>query len=331
MKPKYGLLVCLFFLNLQISVELVQAESVRVLITGNLVVSQDNPTGVSIPLSYVGSTIISLDKEVRFFRGVELELTVPQTYLAYRGSLAIAMYADLNSTPDFGIADIEGRQISFELVPNKIQTVYQIPLRSFHGLKTTPYVSVPTDIIAPSSFPILFRLMPVIKGLSETIESMFFTLHVKPILSNEGAVRIAFRYPEQLQGKPFIILIDDVVIEHPGEEQLLKEGEHHLVVLSDDYRNESRRFLIERGKILNITIALQDPTPLILFEAPEDVRIYFDNELLVNTVQPHPVEPGTHAVTFQMSDYSVTRPLTVQKGKIYKVALTVDITISESE
>ncbi|MDR3172005.1 MAG: hypothetical protein LBU17_10325 [Treponema sp.] len=326
MKTRYGVLVCLFFFNFQI-----HAEMVRALITGNLVIAQDNPAGVSIPLSYVSSTLITLDKEVRFFRGVELELTVPQTYLAYRGSLAIALYADLNHIPDFGIADVLGRQISFEPIPNKIQTIYQLPLRPAHGLKTTPYVSVPTDIIPPSSFPILFRLMPVIKGLNEEIESMSFQLNVKPILSNEGAVRIACRYPEQLQGKPVIILIDDVVIEHPGDEQLLREGEHHLIVLSDDYRNESRRFLIERGKILDITIALQDPTPLVFFEAPADARIYFDNELVVNTLKPYAVEPGTHEVTFRMSDYSVTRPLTVQKGKTYKVALTVDLTISESE
>ncbi|MDR0629721.1 MAG: hypothetical protein LBG24_08835 [Treponema sp.] len=326
MKPRYVVQVWLLFAAFHL-----EAESIRVLITGDTQVSLYNPEGVSIPLSYVSSVLITLDQEVRFFRGVSLELTVPQTFLPHYGSLAIVLYADLDTIPGPGITDMGGRQISFELVPNKIQTVYHIPLRTAHGLRTTPYTSVPTGIIPPSAFPILFRLMPVIKGLSEEIQSMVFQLQVKPLLTNEGAVRIGFRYPEQLPGKPFILLVDDVLIERPEEEQFLREGEHHLVLLSDAYRNENRRFLVERGKILDITIELQDPSPRIIFEAPENTRIYFDNEPVEDTQRSYPVEPGGHEVKFQMSDYSIIRPLTVQKGKTYKVALTVDVMISESE
>lgn len=330
MKPRYAVLVCLFCLGIYIQGKL-HAESIRALIAGNLEIALDNPGGVSIPLSYISAVTIGLDQDVRFFRGVELELTVPQTYLDYYGSLAIVLYANLDATPEPGVVDLEAQQISFEPIPNKIQTVYQIPIQSSHGLRTTPYISVPTGVIPPSSFPLLFRIMPVIKGLNEEIESMVFQLHSKPILSNEGAVKILPRFPEQLLGKPFIVLIDDAVIEKPEEEQVLREGEHHLVVLSEDYRNESRRFMVERGKVLDIIVELQDPTPIILFEAPENALIYVDNELLANTLKPYPAEPGRHEIKFQMSDYSIIRSLTVQKGKIYRVALTVDITISESE
>ncbi|MDR2535215.1 MAG: hypothetical protein LBD29_04180 [Treponema sp.] len=330
MKPRYVVLACLFCLGINIQGKL-YAESIRALIAGNLEIALDNPGGVSIPLSYISSVTINLGQDLRFFRGVELELTAPQTYLDHYGSLAIGLYANLNTTPSPGIADLEAQQISFEPMPNKIQTIYQIPIKASHGLRTNPYISVPTGIVSPSSFPLLFRIMPVIKGLNEEIESMLFHLHIKPILSNEGGVKINPRYPEQLSGKPFVVLIDDMVIENPEEEQILKEGTHHLVILSEDYRNESRRFLVERGKILDITVELQDPTPIIIFEAPENALIYVDNELLTNTVKPYLVEPGRHEVKFQMSDYSIIRPLTVQKGKTYRVALTVDITVSESE
>jgi hypothetical protein len=296
---------------------------------GSLLVGLDNPAGVSVPLSYTGSAVVRLGDDVRFFRGVELSLTVPQMYLAYRGSLAVVVYTDLDKVPTSGIADVEGQRLTFDSNLNKIQTVYQIPLREGHGLRTTPYVTL-LGYVSPSSFPILFRIMPVIKGLSESIENMKFSLTAKPVLSNEGALSLSFRYPEQLQGKPFTVLIDDEPVGNTGEQRLLREGEHHLIVLSDDFRNENRRFLIERGKTLNLIIELQDPTPLIYFEAPEKTVIYFDN-MLVNAATPLLAEPGQHEIKFLLSDYSIIRPILLQKGKTYKIAMRVDVHVSESE
>jgi hypothetical protein len=310
---------------------IIGADPLRIANAGNLLVSLNNLGGDTISLSYVDSAVISLDQDIRFFRGIELEFTVPQTYLAHRGSLALALYGNLNRTPEPGVADLEGRQLFIEPIPNKIQVIYQIPIRSNHGLRPSPYVSLPVGIAAPESFPILFRVMPVIKGLSEEIETMRFQLSVKPILSDEGAVRIMPRYPEQLPRRPFTALIDDEVVEQPREIRLLKEGEHRLVIISDDYRNENRRFLIERGKILDLTMDLQDTTPLVFFEAPENAVIFFDNEAVESGSQPLTVEPGLHEVRFQMSDYSVLKPLTIQRGKTYRVALEVDVSVSESD
>jgi hypothetical protein len=322
----YGALVLLYLLSLPLP-----AETIRVLIAGDLGVSLDNPEGTSVSLSYVDSALIHLDQEVRFFRGIELELTAPQNYLAHRGSLAIVLYRELDRIPEPGIADIQGEQISFEPVPNKIQTIYQIPIRAGHGLRTTPYASIPTGVIAPSSFPILFRLMPVIKGLSEEVESMQFRLSVKPIFSDEGAVKITPRYPEQLPGKPFTVFIDKTLLEQPQEERHLNEGEHHLEIVSHDYRSENRRFLVERGKILDLSIDLRDATPLVLFEAPQDSRIFFDGALLENNLKPLLAAPGIHEVKFQLSDYAVVKPLKVQKGKTYRVVMSVDVQISETD
>jgi hypothetical protein len=304
-------------------------ESARVIIAGTSEISLANP-GASIQLSYNSSALIKLGQDLRFYRGIELELNAPQGWLPYGGSLAVVFYADLNTAPAQGVADIEGRQIFFQPLPDKIQNIYQIPLQAHHGIKNTPYTLV-TGALPAASYPLVFRIMPVIKGISEGMESLVFTLHVKPILNDKGAVKIGFRYPAQLQAKPLTVLIDDMVVEKPEEELLLNEGEHHLLVLSDNYRNESRRFLVEKAKILDISIALKDPTPLILFEAPENAVIYLDNGRIHNPQEAFAVEPGIHEIRFQLSDYSVTRSITVQKGKTYKAVLLVDVNFSENE
>jgi hypothetical protein len=69
---------------------------------------------------------------------------------------------------------------------------------------------------------------------------------------------------------------------------------------------------------------------LVIFEAPENARIYFDNQR-IEPAGPMPVEPGVHEVKFQLSDYAIVKPLVVQKGKTYRVALAVDVLVSESD
>ncbi|GHV69249.1 hypothetical protein AGMMS49928_10890 [Spirochaetia bacterium] len=307
------------------------ADPVRVTVVGSLDISSEKTAESSLALGYASSALVMLDRETRFFRGIELELAIPAAFLAHQRSLAIVLYGDLDKVPGVGVADIEGRQIALAGLPGKIQIIYQIPLTSSHGLRNSPYASVLTGIVPPSSFPLLVRIMPVDKGLAGDIEKMIINLTARPIFSDEGAVKINCRYPPLLAGKPFTVLVDDEIIERPMDERLLKEGEHHLMVLSEDYRNESRRFMVERGKVLDILVELQDPTPLIIFEAPENAQVYLDNQLLGPNPGPVTVEPGNHEIRFQVGDYSVIRPLIAQKGKTYRAALTVDVTISDEE
>jgi hypothetical protein len=326
MKYRAAAVIFIFLLSVQ-----AEGEPLRVLLAGIHTVSLTEGEGTAVPLSFVSSSIIKLEGDTRFFRGIELELSAPQNFPAHSGSVAAALYGELSHVPAPGVADLEGRQLAFSPLPAKIQTVYQIPLRPGHGLRTTPYATLLTDVVEPSAFPLLFRLMPVIKGFTNELERMVFSLKVKPILSDEGALRINFRYPLNLTNRPFMVLIDDVLIENPGEERLIKEGLHHLVILSENYRNQSSSFIVERAKVLYLNIELQDPTPILIFEYPENARVFLDNVFLPNPGSPTPVEPGLHEVRFEVSDYTILRPVTVQKGKTYRIALSVDVNITETE
>jgi len=320
------LTVCLLFPIINLF-----SESFRTIVEGSFEVSSDRPAGSSATLGINSSVIFNLGGETRFLRGIELEITAPQAWLSYRGSLVMTVYNNINPQTAAGVADMEGTRIAFEPLPARLQIVYQIPIRQNHGLRTTPYITVPTGIIAPSSFPLLFSLSPVLKGLTNEFENMTFNITVRPILSDEGAVRITPRFPPQLRNRPITVLINDNVISNISEPVFLREGEHHLLILSDDYRNESRRFVVERAKVLDLAIDLQDPTPILIFEAPQNAQIFLDNVLVTRSRDQVTVEPGPHEVRFQIGDYTVIRTLNVQRGKTYRVALEVDLTIDEIE
>jgi hypothetical protein len=310
------------------------SEELRVLFAGSLEASQGSKAPVSLP--YNGSALIFLGEDRRFFRGIELEIAPPPEWLFHQGSLVLAAYAGLSRLPPElprpGAAlDIAGERFLYDPLPGKLQIVYQVPLREGHGLRSNPYTAVSPSLIPPSSFPILFRLLPAIKGIDTELEQMRFRFSVKPVLGDEGAVRINFRYPKQLPNRPFTLLIDNHAVALPVEELFLKEGEHHLHILSDDYRNEDRFFLVERARVLDLSIELQDPAPLLFFEAPAGTAIFLDGGPVEETLEPVLAEPGPHVVRFQMAGYSITKNIQVQRGKTYHIVVTMDVELTESD
>jgi hypothetical protein len=323
--PKAKIILAIFLL---FSFSNLQAESFRTVVEGIVEVST-GPADSPVPIGINSAVIINLGADARFLKGVEIEISAPQNWLPYRNSLVMIMYNKINPQTANGITDIDGSRIAFEPLPSRLRIIYHIPIRQQHGLRTTTSVTVPTGIIQSASFPIMFRLMQVTKGLPDDFENMTFSFTAKPILSDEGAVRIIHRYPAQLRNRPFTVLIDDNVIPNISEQILLREGEHHLVILSEDYRNESRRFVIERAKVIDLTIELQDPTPIIIFEAPQNAQIYLNNNLIPRNRESVTIEPGQHEVKFHVGDYTITRTLNVQRGKTYRVSLAVDLTIQE--
>ncbi|MCL2801584.1 MAG: hypothetical protein FWD28_07500 [Treponema sp.] len=307
----------------------INAESFRTVVEGTVEVFPGAPeTTVSIGIN--SAVIINIGADARFVRGIEIEITAPQSWLPYRGSLVMMMYNNLSPQAGTGVTDMIGSRIAFEALPSRLRTIYHIPIRAQHGLRNTTTVSVPSSIAQPATFPIMFRLMQVTKGLPDSFEHTRFNIIARPILSDEGAVRLVPRFPPQLRNRPFTVFINDIAITNISEQIVLREGENHLVVVSDDYRNISRRFVVERTRVTDLIIELQDPTPMISFEAPQGAQIFLNNTL-IRTRDPIPVEPGTHDIRFQISDYTITRTLNVQRGKTYRVALSADLTINEED
>jgi hypothetical protein len=167
------------------------------------------------------------------------------------------------------------------------------------------------------------------KTLNEALETMRFQLIVRPLLTNEGAVKISLKYPANLPGDSVVVLIDDKIVDYPENESLFAEGEHSLTILSGNYRTENRRFLVERGKILELSIMLTGLTPLLIFEAPEKAEVYLDGEALANPEIPAAVEPGTHEIRIQVSGYSLSKKIIVEKGKTYTITFMASLLVNE--
>lgn len=303
------------------------AENIRADIVDVSELTREKP--VAFTLGFNDSAALIPEKDTRFFRGVEIEITAPQVWLAHHGGLAVVLYAGANKPPSKGRNELEVTQVRSDVIAGRIQTVYQIPVRKNHNLRDTPYGTV-LPVIAPQDFPLIIRIMPITKDLPAEVENMRFQVNARSILSDEGAAKINVRYPANLRNKPYTLLIDDIIVENAQNELLFREGEHHLMIISGDYRNESRRFLVERSKTIELNIMLQDVTPLLIFEVPDNSRVFLDNAR-VTPGAPRPVEQGNHEIKVQVSDYTIIKSLYVQKGKTYRVSFIVDLAVQEED
>lgn len=306
------------------------AEDIRLHIADTIEVSKDKTAGGALQLGFSDSAAIFLDRDTRFLRGVELEITAPQLWLAHHGSLAVALYAAPSKNPVKGNMELEARQLRTDVLANRIQTVYQIPVRKNHQFRNSPYTTLLSPAL-PSEFPLILRIMPLVKEVGDEVENMRFQVNVKPVLSDEGAARVNIKYPPNLQNKPWTMFIDDKIVEPTQDELVFREGSHHLLLISNDYRNESRRFMVERGKTIELNINLQDLTPFLIFEAPDNARIFLDNARVSQVNVPRPVEAGTHEVKVLVSDYTIIKTVFVQKGKTYRISFTVDLSVLEED
>jgi hypothetical protein len=302
----------------------VTAETVNAPLTGRLIVDTTKSEAVTIVFSENHAVILDIVGDIRFSRGMELELTSPQSTFA-KNTYVLTFYRDLKE-PSETAAEWEAELLYTENLAGKIAPVYQIPFRLGSGLRRTPYVTVLPETL--DAFPLILHITPA-KPSSD--EAALFHLSAKPVFSDEGAVKMTLRYPQLLRDRPVSILIDDEVVENVSEALFLREGEHQLLIISEDYRTESRRFFVDRGKTAEIFITLKDTTPLLLFEAPDRALIFINNRRIITTDAPYPIAPGIYDIKIQVSDYTIIKTVQIQKGKTYRIAFTVDMSVNETD
>jgi hypothetical protein len=299
------------------------ADTVKATLAGRIVVDTSSYEAVTALFSETQAVILEIEGDTRFLRGVEVEITVPQSALS-RNPLTLTFYHNAKETGRTE-DEWEASPAYTESLAGKIAPVYQIPLKLDSGLRRTPYVTVLPD---ETAFPLLLRIT---SAKTPPDEMTPFHLSVKPITSDEGTMKLTLSYPQLLLNRPVSVLIDDEVVENIANAQILREGEHQLLVISADYRTESRRFFVDRGKTTEISITLKDTTPLLLFEAPERALVFINNRRIVTTDAPYPIAPGIYDIKIQVSDYTIIKTVQIQRGKTYRIAFTMDMSISETD
>lgn len=289
---------------------------------------------VSVSIGYNDGLAVILPEDRTFLKALEIEIRSPDLAIQFPGSMAYALYTDISQLPDGRTIDFSGEKILMEILPSRLAFALRIPLRDNHGLKSDPYTEVLAEVPPAESFPLFFRLFPIMKGLPDDFETASFSVKVKPVLADEGGLLLSIAYPEQdavqlHEPGSLSVRIDEKAVPEPEKMQILSPGEHLLAVYAEKYRTEVRTFTIERARITGITIEMKDTAPTVTFASPDNVEVVFDGEIVADPRGTMKIEPGRHTVMFSVGDYSLQRQFTAEEGRDYSVSMTVDAEVIE--
>ena len=197
-------------------------EDIRVYVPGSVVVSSARIQGESVQIRYNEAVGIQLAANDSFIQGIEIEIRIPKELLPYVASVGWSLYEKV--TPAFLKTryDYQGQQLFFQPLPERVSVVIQIPVDRNHSLKTSSFATVLPLIAGPDRFPLLFRLFPLGKGISKALEENYFSVTVRPVVRNEGALSVSFAQPG-IDPKDVGITVDDVRYPYSDKYIFLKQ------------------------------------------------------------------------------------------------------------
>lgn len=323
------LLVAGFFARAALSPAL-GAQELRTVVAGIAALQSDNAEGTRLVMGYDDAIAVTLPKESPFIQGFEIELKLPPALASAPGAFAYELWRRIDPVPDKGRYGYRGERIITQPLPARAGLVLQIPVRRDNSMKSGPYATVIPTLVEAKDFPFFFKLVPITKGSSSEVEAAQIQVRVRPILTDEGGLRIILKYPEgQLERGAIVAMVDDKKVD-PAAALTLKAGGHRLLVSSETYRDESRSFSIEQGRSLDLLIELQDTTPILLIEAPDSALVLIDGARVDHVAKPQmAIEAGEHSASCKIGDYSLSRKFTVARGKTYKLILSIDLQVQE--
>ncbi|MFP3958689.1 MAG: hypothetical protein ACLFUX_00825 [Spirochaetaceae bacterium] len=302
-----------------------------------LVVQPSDTDGLSAHLRPEDLAALSIDQEMDFLRGIQLEIRLPEAIRENRGEFGVYLYDGVAPSPREGRqAQYGGRRILFHPLPSASRLFVTIPVHQNHGLRETADAVLLDEVIRPERFPVLVTFMPVMKGVSS--EAMQTTLRItaKPLVFDVGAVRLRLYDPDGTDVldtagvlDELTLLLDDEEIEYGDEPIVVPPGLHRLVLESPRFENERVTFGVERGSVAEVEIELTEPQSEISFEAPEGAALFIDGEEVDYRNEEVSLSEGDHTVMFRIGDYSVSRSFTVDPKKSYKISLKLDILIDK--
>jgi len=294
-------------------------------------VSSENGEGETVSLRYNEAVAVLFPADPTFIQGLEFELRIPKAFQGSESSIAWSVYSGITPSPATDRLDYSGELVATQPLPARVAMNLILPIASRHGIKSGPFASLIPMVVGEDRFPVVFKLSPIGKGLQPAMETAEFKLTIRPVLRDEGGIRVSVSYPDGTDHPATAVFVDDKRADDPHALILAKKGARVVRVSAEGYREEVVTVAVEPGKVIPLTVAMTPNAPLLVFQAPSGTFVSIDGQSVPPAeLSGMAVEPGEHTLLFRIGDYSMTRKFMALRGKVYRVVLSVELEILTS-
>lgn len=297
-------------------------------------VSMPEQGNVTVEAGINDALAITLPSDTTFLQGIELSIKIPEVLSRYYGSVAYSLYTDITPDPTADTINYTGTREMIDTIPGSLSLNLILPLMESNTIRKNPYTLVLPTVYDLDSPVLFFRFQLVMKGIPEEYEKDPFIVTVKPVYIDKGKMTLNLTYPLDKNGKilesPYTVFIDEQLVSLPNQTMILDTGTHHLSIVSDHYRNETRTFSVEAAKTTEVDIELRDIAPTLQFVAPDNTIVFLDGVEIPYTKQAFVISQGNHTIRFIIGDYETVKTIQAVNGRSYVINLSLDVEVTET-
>lgn len=276
------------------------------------------------------SLAMKLPEDKTFIEGIEIKMDIPEAIAYWQDCVACSVYNKISPSPSENQIDYSGSRQFVSTLPGRLSWVLQVPLKKENSLKQNQYTTLMDSVVDFEQSTIFLRLQPVMKGVPEEAMESKIKLTVKPILSDQGELKLSLTGADSKKPENATIYVDDKIVTLSKAGKIfLDTGVHNLSVTSPSFRNEVRTLRIDRAKTTELQIELKSIEPSLFVSAPEGTKTFIDDKIFTLFGKESYIEEGEHKIRFTVGDYEIVRTINAIKGKTYRVNCSVDLTITE--
>jgi hypothetical protein len=303
------------------------ADTIHGKINAVTTVGNGSSPSASLPVHLEDNWGVILGEERDFLRGVEIEVTLPEEVSLYTGTYAVFVYNKVTPAPDVNTTSYQGSLLFFKVIEERRRLFIQLPLDSAAGFPGVPDTYVHKTPLRQADFPLIFAVLPIMKGIPEQASRALFHAEVHPLFKNMGKLIISL--PEGENAASTRVFIDEKAQNFAAGGILLEPGIRKVRLEKTGYAPFSATVGIDRGKTAVMEASFAKNESRLRINAPEGTRAFLDGQAVTLDTTEIPVESGDHTLSMKLGDYQINKRFTVEPGKNYSVSVSLDILINE--
>jgi hypothetical protein len=310
------------FLLLALLTSPLVAESLRAPVKGELL-----PDGPPLVMGLDELVQISLPASTKFTKALEIEVTIPRDVFPYRSNLAVFIYQNFQPGLDQGTS--AGDRIGIEVLPPAVKFYLQAPLVPKAGLKAAIDTAVLKLPRFDAAFPLAITILPIDKELPPGYEKFQFSVKVRPMNDNLGA--LVLTTPSLSDEDRHNLKITANGVDQPSEGPLLlAPGPYNLEVTLPGVGTTTLTAVVTQAKTTEAVVDMAREAPTVVIEAPEGTQVVIDGRrILWKPSVPFPIDLGTHNVQFVIGNTVVSDSFTIDKGGRHRLTLKMSVNLKE--